>query len=543
MWLAAAAALSFAALALTVRVPEAFPDAAACSSGAHTLSQLGDRVYPEMGNGGYTSVHTDVYIVYDTPTNLFLPGTHVDLTDRATQCLTDFSLDFERTDDVERRRPGPNMTVSSITVNGQPATFTFVQPTYPGDPNGQNDPDPLAHAVSNANPVSATNPNPPACSPQVERQRARTGCSARRTSSWSRLRPDRRRRDDHRPVNYTGRPGVHTDGDGSTEGWFRVNTAAAPNDGSFVTTEPVGNDGLDAAQQPPEREADLRHLRHRARRQDGDRAGELVGATPGAPSPRSPDRGQPAGRELPGRLVDVALALPGADRELPRHEQRSARTTWWRARATISGIQYYQAQASAPHGRPEGDDQGRPGHAGGHHATSRRSSTARSRSRPTASSSALPNAGFEEEMQTKITFANGAARRRRRAGTFHHENMHQWFGDNVSEGAFNLTFWKEGWATVGEYLNTARNAARPRRAGWARRPATPPSTTSLVARFNTNYGTTSGTFWTSAPSNPTVGNLFTTASTYTRPGTAYLALRQILDGRQRGRHRTAGSAR
>ena len=50
-----------------------------------------------MGNGGYTSVHTDVHIDYDAPTNLFLPGTHVDLQQRATQCLTDFSLDFERT--------------------------------------------------------------------------------------------------------------------------------------------------------------------------------------------------------------------------------------------------------------------------------------------------------------------------------------------------------------------------------------------------------------------------------------------------------------
>ena len=31
-----------------------------CTSGAHTLSHFGDRVYPEMGNGGYTSLHTDV---------------------------------------------------------------------------------------------------------------------------------------------------------------------------------------------------------------------------------------------------------------------------------------------------------------------------------------------------------------------------------------------------------------------------------------------------------------------------------------------------
>ena len=31
--------------------------------------------------------------------------------------------------------------------------------------------------------------------------------------------------------------------------------------------------------------------------------------------------------------------------------------------------------------------------------------------------------------------------------------MHQWFGDNVAEAAFNLTFWKEGFATIGEYLD------------------------------------------------------------------------------------------
>jgi hypothetical protein len=35
---------------------------------------------------------------------------------------------------------------------------------------------------------------------------------------------------------YTGRPGVHHDGDGTTEGWFR-----AP-DGGFVTTEPVASE-------------------------------------------------------------------------------------------------------------------------------------------------------------------------------------------------------------------------------------------------------------------------------------------------------------
>src|SRR5213082_3205425 len=68
----------------------------ACSAGAHTLSAPGAHVYPDTGNGGYTSVHTDVHLVYDAAANKFLRGNHVVLTDRATQCLTSFSLDFER---------------------------------------------------------------------------------------------------------------------------------------------------------------------------------------------------------------------------------------------------------------------------------------------------------------------------------------------------------------------------------------------------------------------------------------------------------------
>src|SRR5580700_4041836 len=106
-----------------------------CSPGAHTLAPAGSRMYPETGNGGYTSLHTDVHMVYDATTNLFLPGNNVALTDRATQCLTSVSLDFER--QSANTTDGPDMTVDSVTVNGAPATFAFVQPTYPGDPNGQ----------------------------------------------------------------------------------------------------------------------------------------------------------------------------------------------------------------------------------------------------------------------------------------------------------------------------------------------------------------------------------------------------------------------
>ena len=68
-----------------------------CSAGAHTLAAPGSHLYPETGNGGYTSLHTLVHLVYDATANKFLPGNRVVLTDRATQCLTSFSLDFERT--------------------------------------------------------------------------------------------------------------------------------------------------------------------------------------------------------------------------------------------------------------------------------------------------------------------------------------------------------------------------------------------------------------------------------------------------------------
>jgi hypothetical protein len=67
-----------------------------CSAGAHTLAPSGSQLYPETGNGGYTSLHTLVHLVYDADANTFLPGNRVNLTDRATQCLTSFSLDFER---------------------------------------------------------------------------------------------------------------------------------------------------------------------------------------------------------------------------------------------------------------------------------------------------------------------------------------------------------------------------------------------------------------------------------------------------------------
>jgi len=82
---------------------------------------------------------------------------------------------------------------------------------------------------------------------------------------------------------------------------------------------------------------------------------------------------------------------------------------------------------------------------------------------------------LEEEMQSKITFAGGAID----LDTFHHENMHPVVGDNVSEANYNLTFFKEGLATLGEFFFAARNA-QTAAGGRARRPVTLPSSKSLV---------------------------------------------------------------
>ena len=162
--------------------------AAKCASGAHSLSPFGSHVYPETGNGGYSSLHTDVFLNYDTESNLFLPGTHVLLTDQATQCLTDFSLDFERTS--ANTKDGPNMTVGAVLVNGKPAAFTFVQPTYPGDPTVRTIPIRAPTRPVSSRPsegpraIRSRLPAHPSC-----RRRTRTSCptwtarSARRTSS------------------------------------------------------------------------------------------------------------------------------------------------------------------------------------------------------------------------------------------------------------------------------------------------------------------------------------------------------------------------
>jgi hypothetical protein len=514
-----------------VAKPAAAPSSASpataseCSSGGHTLSHFGDRVYPEEGNGGYTSLHTDVHLNYDAPTNLLLPGTHVDLRVRATQCLTDLSFDFERSS--ADAAAGPNMSVSSVEVDGQPATFAFVQPTYPGDPNGQDDPDSAAHAVSNVNPVSATNPNPPACSPQV----SGTGQNGTQCPATKLVVTPAAPIPDGTTftvtVDYTGRPGVHHDGDGTTEGWFRVNTTAAPNDGGFVTTEPIGSASWMPLNNHPSAKPTYDFYDTVNAGKTAIANGELVGFTPpvagvGGEAPAPPTSVNPPDMNFPGGSWTWHWHSPEHVANYLVENSIGSYDLVARTSPT-TGVEYFEGQASAITAAQKATNKA---------SMDQQEDITGFQSMfdgPYPFTTAgvivgIPSASFEEEMQTKITFAGG---RLSSLGTLNHENMHQWFGDNVSEAAFNLTFWKEGWATIGEYLATARSAATA--AGGLGTPTGDAAfDASLNTRFNTNYGTSSSSFWTTAPSNPTVGSLFSTSNTYTRPGTAYLALREIL---------------
>jgi hypothetical protein len=520
---AVAGTMSFALLLLSVgagapalagTAKPALPAAghrAGCSAGAHTLAPPGSHLYPDTGNGGYTSLHTDVHLVYNATSNRFLPGNHVTLTDRATQCLTSFSLDFER--NSVNATDGPDMTVSSIRVNGHPASFKFVQPTYPGDPKGQDDPNPLAHEASQVNPVGGPhhNPLPPACSPELTstnpaKKAAKNGtrCPANKlviipsvpigTGSAFRV-----------TVAYTGRPGVHNDGDGTTEGWFRSDKPKG--DGGFVTTEPVGTVDWMPLNDYPSAKPTYDFY-------DTVNAGRTVLAN-GMLEGR---QRHPASAGFPHGSVTWHWhsAAPVAS-YLVEDSVGSFDLT----QRTVGGIKFYRAQASSLSAARKAKNEA---------IISKQPDITKFESMfngpfPFTSDGVVvgrPSASFEEEMQTMITFAGGQIG----TDTLYHENMHQWWGDHVTESGYQMTFYKEGMATLAEFLFAARKAQ-----GKAGGPGTQAGRRafqrSLVSTFNSIYAAKDG-FWTVAPSNPTPWGLFSGSSTYARPGIAYIALRQIL---------------
>jgi aminopeptidase N len=87
--------------------------AIAIAPGAHAASgarSAGDRLFPQIGNGGYDALHYSLDLTYNPATDVLSGRTT--MTARATQGLTEFSLDLQ------------GFTVSAVTVNGRPAAFS-----------------------------------------------------------------------------------------------------------------------------------------------------------------------------------------------------------------------------------------------------------------------------------------------------------------------------------------------------------------------------------------------------------------------------------
>jgi aminopeptidase N len=76
---------------------------------------LGDPLFPQIGNGGYDVKHYAIDLEYDPATNTFGEGTSTTISAKATQNLSELSLDFQ------------DLDVSSVLVDGEEAEFEQVE--------------------------------------------------------------------------------------------------------------------------------------------------------------------------------------------------------------------------------------------------------------------------------------------------------------------------------------------------------------------------------------------------------------------------------
>jgi aminopeptidase N len=316
---------------------------------------------------------------------------------------------------------------------------------------------------------------------------------------------DPRRRHVHRHRRLHGRPGLHNDGDGTTEGWFR-----AP-DGGFVTTEPVGSEAWMPLNDYPTAKPRYDFVNTVTAGRAVVANGQLVSVHHHGPSAAFPHGSATwrwhAAEPIASYLVEDSVG------------------NYSLTRRTIGGITFYRAQDRSIPAAQRGKNQ---------KIMRMQHDITAFESRftgpyPFPSDGVIigtPPTGFEEEMETMIAFSGGAID----TGTLYHENMHQWWGDNVTEGGYRMTFFKEGMATVSEILYDARLAQKA-----AGGPGTAAGRAAfqkaIVRDFDEIYAAGDG-FWTVAPSNPQSFGLFSGASTYLRPAIAYVALRQIIGHRR-----------
>jgi hypothetical protein len=159
---------------------------------------LGDELFPQIGNGGYRVKHYDIELDYDPDANVFERGTETTILARATQNLSEFSLDFQ------------DLDVTEVEVNGRETDFEQVEAT----PDLSDNPD-------------VTQPMKLVVDPD--------GKSRPRDGKKFKV-----------EVEYRGTPALITDPDTSVEGWIPACFPLAPPqtcDGAFVVNEPIGAQG------------------------------------------------------------------------------------------------------------------------------------------------------------------------------------------------------------------------------------------------------------------------------------------------------------
>ena len=309
-------------------------------------------------------------------------------------------------------------------------------------------------------------------------------------------------------VDYTGTPGVHHDGDGSAEGWFRAV------DGSWMATEPVGTEDWMPLNDYPTAKPTYDFSITTERGKTAIANGRRVSVTDNRPDAAFPQGSTTTVWHAPMPIASyLALTIVGdytttlhtvdgrryygfQDRHIPaRIRAENAAVI-----ATQPAVTRFEQRFAGPF--PFGSD----GIVAGAPST-------RSSEEEMASMIVLPGNGLG------LVFLGG----------LYHENFHQWWGDSVSDANFDMTFFKEGMATLAVQLYSARAAEQ--RAGG-------PNTTAgraafqraLVHEFDSLYASAPG-FWQLAPSHRSPATYLDLDAVYERPKAALIALRQILGPR------------
>jgi aminopeptidase N len=337
---------------------------------------VGSVYYTQVGNGGYDAQHYDVTIKYDPIAHVFQSAS-TKATLRATQGLSEFSLDFVNYYDI-----------SSVTVNGAPATFT-------------KDFDAAAVKYKLVVTPAAGIPN---------------------GSTFEVV------------VNYSGTPQNFVDPDDSLEGFMRMNINSL---GSFTMNEPVGAMAWFPNNNYPGDKATYDFHLTAPDAYDAIGNGELASKVENADDTTTWNWN-----------LDYPMAsyLSTSTIGLFDDERTASPIAFGKNGQPLDTYKYFESAlmpSTKAANHPIADRQddivkymadtiGAPYPFDSHGVVAGRA----------------PNGGtYALEVQTKSHFGGGGVS----IGTLAHEIAHQWFGDSVGPATWREIWFNEGWARWWEY--------------------------------------------------------------------------------------------